>query len=58
MDLIQLLVLIAVIGALVWLIVKFIPMPAPFPNIIIGIAVVVIYLLRTFQLLPPNVLPR
>lgn len=59
MDLIQLVVLIAVIGLLVWAIVTYIPMPPMFKNVIIvlAIAVIVWYLLVTFNLLPTNVLP-
>jgi hypothetical protein len=59
MDLIQLLVLVAIIGLLVYGITTYIPMPPAFKNIIIVFAIVVVvwYLLVTFNLLPENVLP-
>jgi hypothetical protein len=43
----------------VWAIVTYIPLPDPFPRIIIAIAVIVmvLYVLRALSLLPGNVLP-
>ncbi len=60
MDLISLILVIAVIGVLVWAIVTYLPMPEPFPKVIIAIAVIVVvfYVLRSLALLPPNVMGR
>jgi hypothetical protein len=51
---ISLLILIAVIGLFTWAIVTFIPMPAPFPKIIIAIAVIfcILIALKAFGVLP------
>jgi hypothetical protein len=53
MGLIQLIVVLAVVGLIVWLVVTYIPMPVIFQRIIIGVAVVcvVLYILRVFGLL-------
>jgi len=44
MGLIELLVLIAVVGFLVWALTAYVPMPAPFKTAIIVIAVIVLVL--------------
>jgi len=44
MGLIELLVLIAVVGFLVWALTSYVPMPAPFKTAIIVIAVIVLVL--------------
>lgn len=38
MSIIAILATLALIGVVTWAIVKFVPMPAPFPNLIIGAA--------------------
>lgn len=55
---IQLLVVIAVVGFLLWLVTTFVPMPAPFKQILVGVAclLLVLYLLQGFGVLGP--LPR
>lgn len=60
MDLIQLIVLIAVIGLLVWAVTTVVPMPAQFQKIILVVAIVVVafIVLQAFGLLPQgSVLP-
>jgi hypothetical protein len=54
------LVLVAIIGALAYVLITYVPMPPPFRTIIIvfAVVIVVLYLLTAFSLLPPNVLPR
>lgn len=50
MGLIELVVLLAVVGFLVWMVVTYIPMPPPFKTAIIAIVVIVLVLwvLRMF----------
>ena len=50
MSLINLVVVLALVGFLLWLIVNFIPMPAPVQKIIIAVVVVfvVLWLLQGF----------
>jgi hypothetical protein len=47
---IELILGLALFGLLVWLVITFIPMPAPFPQIIVVIAVIclILYLVRLF----------
>ena len=47
---IELILGLALFGVLVWLVITFIPMPAPFPQIIVVIAVIclILYLVRLF----------
>ncbi len=54
MGLIELIVLIALMGLLVWVVTTLVPMPAQFRQAIIVIAVVglVFYVLSAFGLLP------
>ena len=54
MPLVQLIVLLAVFGFVVWLITTYIPMNPQIQKIIVVIAVigVVIFLLKTFNLMP------
>lgn len=54
MSLVMLLITVAVMGMLVWALTSIVPMPAPFKNAIIVIAVVVLvlYVLQSFGLLP------
>jgi hypothetical protein len=40
-SLLSLLLTIAAIGLVVWLLNRFVPMPAPIPNILVAIAVIV-----------------
>jgi hypothetical protein len=51
---IELLITLAVIGLIAWLIVAFVPLPAPFPKIIIGVAVAIaaLIILRAFGIIP------
>lgn len=44
MGLVELLILIAVVGFVVYLLVTLVPMPAPFQTAIIGIAILVVVL--------------
>lgn len=50
MDLIQLVVLLAVVGLVLWLVITYIPMPEPFRKVIIAVVVIVLalYLLSLF----------
>jgi amino acid transporter len=50
MDLVSLVLMLAVVGLFCWLIVTYIPMPAPFQKIIIAVVViaVILYLLSYF----------
>ena len=52
MGLLELIIMIAVAGLLVWALTMLVPMPAPFKNAIYVIAVVVLvtYVLQTFGL--------
>jgi hypothetical protein len=53
MNIIYLILILAVIGFLLWLLLTYVPMPKPFPQIIVGIAVVavILWLLSAFGLL-------
>ena len=44
MDLLTLIILLAVIGFAVWLVITYIPMPAPFKQVIVVIVVLVVLL--------------
>ncbi len=50
MGLIELVILLAIVGFLVWLVINYIPMPDAFKKtiIVIVIVVLVLYLLRLF----------
>ncbi len=50
MGLIELILLLAVAGFLTYLIITYIPMPAPFKNVIVAVIVIVLvlFLVRTF----------
>ena len=52
MSLITVVVAIALIGFVTWLVITLIPMPAPFPRIIIAVVcvIVLIWLLQSFGL--------
>jgi hypothetical protein len=58
MDLVILILGIALIGALVWYITTYIPMPPVFKNIIyiVTAIVLILYLIRQFGSSVPNVL--
>lgn len=58
MDLIMLVLVLSIIGFLVWLITTKIPMDPTMRTIIqvIALIVVVLYLLRSFGLMPANVM--
>ena len=58
MDLIMLVLVLSIIGFLVWLITTKVPMDPTMRTIIqvIALIVVVLYLLRTFGLMPANVM--
>lgn len=49
-GLVTLILVIALVGFLVWLIITYIPMPEPFPKVIIVIVAVILilYVLRLF----------
>ena len=53
MGLIQLVIMLAVVGFILWLILTYIPMPDPFKKIIIVIVVIVLilYLLSVFGIM-------
>jgi len=53
MSIITLILTLAVIGFLLWLLLTYVPMPQPFPKIIVGVAVVavILWLLYGFGLL-------
>lgn len=53
MNLIQIVVTLAIVGVLLWLVLTYIPMPAPFKTIITAVAViaVVLWLLQVTGLL-------
>ena len=53
MALIQIVVVLAVVGLLLWLVLKYIPMAPPFPQIITVVVVicVILWLLQVFGLL-------
>ncbi len=59
MPLISLILTLAVVGFLLWLIITYIPMPAPFKNVIVVIVVIVLvlWLLQVFGVVGPSV-PR
>jgi hypothetical protein len=59
MTLIGLILTLAVVGFILWLIITYIPMPAPFKNIIVVVVVIVLilWLLQAFGVGGGN-LPR
>lgn len=54
MVIVDVFLVVASIGVLVWLLVKFVPMPEPFPRLLIGLGAVVafLYILESFGVLP------
>ncbi len=50
----SLLIAVALIGLVAWVLVTFVPLPAPFPKIVIGLAVVfaLLVLCKAFGVLP------
>lgn len=50
----EILLTVAVVGLLVWLVTKFVPMPEPFPQIIIAVAAIgtVLWILGYLGLIP------
>lgn len=61
MDAVQLIILIALIGLLVWAVQTVVPMPAEFQKaiLVVGLVLVVLIVLRAFDLMPSgDVLPR
>ncbi len=59
MPLISLVLVLAVVGFICWLILQYVPMPAPFKSVIIVVIVIVmvLYLLQVFGVVGPTV-PR
>jgi len=45
MPILHLLIWVALLGLAAWFIVTIVPMPAPFPNLVIGVAVLIAVLL-------------
>lgn len=59
MDLIWILVVIALIGLATWALIHYIPMPSPFPTLIVCVAVlfIILWILRNIAFKVPNVMP-
>ena len=54
MALIQIVIVLAVVGVLLWLVLTYVPLAPPFPKLITGVVVVcvVLWLLNVFGILP------
>ena len=54
MELIQIVIVLAVVGVLLWLVLTYVPLAPPFPKLITGVVVicVVLWLLNVFGVLP------
>ncbi len=58
MSIISLILLLAVAGFVCWLVLTVIPMPEPFPRVIVGVVLllVVLYVLQALGVLPGHAL--